>query len=156
MYHCQHPSKAHSYPTTAAHLYLWIFEGDFRVIQMWKCSNKYCIICEKINIWESVYLSLFQSSIFCSITFLCVFFFFLGLTSSGVKVTVSAPSTVDFLCFGIGLPAEEGSGSARPILDLTWIKYLLFLSPMGKLQIFMVKSINHLVRMVSIGYGQRL
>ena len=32
-------SWAHSYPTTAAHLYLWIFDGDFIVIQMWKCSN---------------------------------------------------------------------------------------------------------------------
>ena len=59
-----------------------------------------------------------HSSILCSITLSCIFFFCLGLTSAGVNVTLSAPSTVDFLCFGIALPAEEGSGSARPILDL--------------------------------------
>ena len=58
-----------------------------------------------------------------------VFFFFLGLTSAGVNVTLSAPSTVDFLCFGIALPADEGSGSAKPILDLVvpWIE--IFINP---------------------------
>ena len=44
-------------------------------------------------------------------------FFFLGLTSCGVNVTDSEPKTVDFLWLGVSLVAEDGSGSARAILD---------------------------------------
>ena len=48
-------------------------------------------------------------------------FFFLGLTSSGVKTTLPVSElTVDLLCLGSGLPAEDGSGSERLILASTW------------------------------------
>ena len=113
---CYQHSICPTHSTTAAspRMYLWIFESDFTVIQMWKCF-------ENENTYSKVFIEpphQTHSSVFCSITYSWLFFFFLrGLTSSGVNVTVSPPSTVDFLCFGISLSAEEGSGSARPILD---------------------------------------
>ena len=102
-YHCRKPSNV------SVNFWKWLYSNsDVKVFR----KRKY--------IFESVYWTPHQthSSVFCSITYSWLFFFFLrGLTSSGVNVTVSPPSTVDFLCFGISLSAEEGSGSARPILD---------------------------------------